>query len=352
MRGRGTERTMTAAIRRRKPVVAAACRAAAVILAAVLAASAAPEGPAPATVSVAWQGLPLRAACAGLESLLGRPVVLDRRVDPDTPLSLDLRGVAVEEALERLCAATGTGCAVLPATIRIVPRGMAAGVVAEERLRREAVDALPTARRAIARRDAAWSWDDGATPRALVAAAADDARIALDGLDALPHDHLAAADLPPLPLAERLDLLLLPAALRVDWSGARQRDGRLHVPVVPAAGEVAREGPAVVAAAGAWDAPRSAPRRRPARPGTAPTWSLEVAAPLDELLATVAGRLELELRLDREGLRRRGIAAGEIVRLSVEDVDRDALLDRIVEPLGLRWRIDGGTLHVGPADGP
>ncbi|MFM7251159.1 MAG: hypothetical protein ACKO5R_14775 [Planctomycetaceae bacterium] len=347
---------------RRRPSIAGAARRGAplaallvtllVSLVTLVAASAAADGPAPATVSVAWQGLPLRTACAGLTPLVGRPVVLDRRVDPDTPVSLDLRAVPVAEALERLCAATGTGCAVLPSTIRVVPRGMAAGVVAEERQRRADIDALPPASRAVARRDAAWSWADGDTPRALVAAAADEARIALDGLDALPHDHLAAADLPPLPLAERLDLLLLPAGLRADWKGARQRDGRLRVPVVPVAGEAAGDGPALVAAAGAWDAPRAAPRRGPARPGAAPTWSLEVAAPLDRLLATVAARLELELRLDREGLRRRGIAADEIVRLSVENVDRDTLLDRIVEPLGLRWRIDGGTLHVDPPDGP
>lgn len=342
---------MASRSRRRETMLGAACRGTGAILVALLAASAAADGPAPATVSVAWQGLPLRSACAGLTALVGRPVVLDRRVDPDAPVSLDLREAPLAEALERLCAATGTGCAVLPATIRIVPRGLAAGVVAEERRRREAVDALPASRRAIARREAPWTWADGATPAALAAAAADAARVDLDGLDAVPHDHLAAAELPALPLAERLDLLLLPAALRVDWKGARERDGRLRVPVVPVGGDAAGVGPAVVAAAGAWDAPRAAPRRGPPRPGAAPTWSLEVAAPLDRLLATVAARLGLELRLDREGLRRRGIAPDEIVRLSVESVDRDTLLDRIVEPVGLRWRVDGGTLHVGPPDG-
>ena len=62
----------------------------------------------------------------------------------------------------------------------------------------------------------------------------------------------------------------------------------------------------------------------------------------------MAARLELDLELDREGLRTKGIAPAEIVRLSVKDVDRDTLLDRIVEPLGLEWAIDGRTLRVGP----
>ena len=78
------------------------------------------------------------------------------------------------------------------------------------------------------------------------------------------------------------------------------------------------------------------------------TWTLEVAAPLDQLLATVAMRLDLELALDREGLRAKGIGPAEIVRLSVREVDRATLLDRIVEPLNLEWTIDGHTLRVGP----
>ena len=78
------------------------------------------------------------------------------------------------------------------------------------------------------------------------------------------------------------------------------------------------------------------------------TWTLEVAAPLDQLLATVAMRLDLELVLDREGLRTKGIAPAEIVRLSVREVDRETLLDRIVEPLDLEWAIDGHILRVGP----
>jgi len=78
------------------------------------------------------------------------------------------------------------------------------------------------------------------------------------------------------------------------------------------------------------------------------TWTLEVAAPLDQLLATVALRLDLELALDREGLRTRGISPAEIVRLSVVEVDRETLLDRVVAPLNLEWAIDGHTLRVGP----
>jgi len=307
--------------------------------------------PTAGSVSVAWEGVGLRSVCARLSTLVGRPVILDPRVDPDIPVTLELRDAPLEDALGRLCAATGTGCAVLPSTIRVVPAGTADGVVAEEARRRAAVLALPPDLRAAARATEAWVWNDGATPSTLASAAAEAAGITLDGVDRLRHDHLAAADLPPLPLAERLDLVVGPLGSRVDWAAARRRDGGLHVPLaaLETPPRTDRAGPAVVAAAGAWNAVPP-PRRPGPRPGGGTTWSLEVAAPLDRLLATVAARLDLELQLDSSGLERVGVAAGEIVRLSVKDVERDELLDRIVEPLGLRWSIEGRQLRVGPPD--
>lgn len=314
-----------------------------------------PAGPAAAlatragaTVTVAWTGLPLHTVCERLSTLLGRPVILDRRVDPGVPVSLDLRDAPADEALAALCEAAGTGCVVLGNSIRIVPPGLPARVLAAEESRRGAVKKLPARLRATAGAMAPRSWDDGATPRDLLADLAGEGGLELDGLDAFPHDHLRGATLPPLPLAERLDLLLLQYDRRLDWSGARAAAGKVRVAIVPCDDDDDdANGPAVVAAAGAWESLAGTP---PAgAPEAGATWSLEVAAPLDRLLAAVAGKLGLRLDLDTDGLERRGVAAGGIVRLSVKEVSRDELLDRIADPLGLRWTIDGDTLRVGPA---
>ena len=81
----------------------------------------------------------------------------------------------------------------------------------------------------------------------------------------------------------------------------------------------------------------------------AATYTLTVAAPLEELLATLARRFALTLDLDRPGLARIGVAPGEIVRLEVRDASRDQLFDAIAKPRGLAWRIEGGTLFVSAA---
>jgi hypothetical protein len=64
------------------------------------------------------------------------------------------------------------------------------------------------------------------------------------------------------------------------------------------------------------------------------------------VLAAIAKRLDLELDVDAESLRRRGVAPGEIVRATVKDASRDQLLDAILAPLQLQWTIDDGTLRV------
>ena len=58
-------------------------------------------------------------------------------------------------------------------------------------LRREAVAALPAARRQALSAERAWEWDDLATPRNLLAALATEARVKIEGLDQIPHDLVA-----------------------------------------------------------------------------------------------------------------------------------------------------------------
>jgi hypothetical protein len=305
----------------------------------------------PATVTATWRGVPARSVCRRLTELTGRPVILDRRLDPDTPITIAAEATPLVDLLGEFAAALGGRCAILPASIRIVP-GHAAALVAADKERTRTLASLPPALRRLAARRAPWAWGDGARPRDLLAEIALSASIDLAGLDDLPHDHLAAADLPALPLAERLDLLLAQFDRRIDWRGAQTDADRVGLTIVPLPSPPGDDSALVVAPAGlplntAVKPPRPAVAPRPPAPGMA-TWTLEVAAPLDQLLATVAMRLDLELALDREGLRAKGIAPAEIVRLSVKEVDRATLLDRIVEPLNLEWTIDGHTLRVGP----
>jgi hypothetical protein len=298
------------------------------------------DAPAAPAIDADWTGVPLREVAARLTDLGGVAVVVDRRLDPTAPIALAASGEPLDAVLEAVAAQGGAEVALLDGHARIAPAAAAALARAGAAAREQEIRRLEPKLQRLAQARRAWTWPDGARPRDLVAAAAAEAGIALEGLGAVPHDHFPAADLPPLPLAERLDLVLAHFDARVEWqqtaAPAAERPVFQIVPIIATASTAPRHPP--------WS-PRAT---RPSRsPDVAHTYSLRVAAPLDDLLATLAKRFGLALDLDRAALERRGIAPREIVRLDVKDASREALLDAVLDPLSLGWQIEGKTLRVG-----
>lgn len=296
--------------------------------------------PAAGPVTALWTALPLRDWAGRATTLAGRPVVVDRRLDPDATVTRDCRGEPLDAMLAAVATTVGGTVEPLRSWIRIAPAAEAGRATRGERDRAAEIAALPAAARAPLAARRPWSWTDGARPRDLLAAAAADAGLTVTGLAAVPHDHLPATALPPLSLAERLDLVLAHYDLRVAWSAAGG---------TTAAGSVVQLAAAEPRAAGVAD---RKPPSRPARPPRGPErrttdrYTLKLEAPLDEALRALGPRLGLEPELDRASLAARGILPGEIARAAVTDATREHLLDAILSPLGLRWRIKDGRLVV------
>jgi len=304
-----------------------------------------------APIDATWSGLSLGTVIGRLNERSDRPIVIDRRIDPGARIERQCRGEPFDEVLAAVAGSAGGELAILRRSIRIVPAGDATVVRRAEAARERRIATLPaTARRQLSEKRG-WSWPDGARPRDLVAATAAEAGVTLEGLDSLPHDHFPRASLPPLPLADRLDLLLAHFDRRIDWefgppepraaaapngSGDRRLVGRLIAIEEGAADEKVAENERP-------DASRAV-ASKPAVPPA--TFSLRAEATLEKLLPAIANRLGLTVEIDRNSLRARGISAGEIVRVDVADASRDALLDAVLDPLGLEWSIEGRRLRV------
>ena len=309
-----------------------------------------------APVTATWSGIGLRPWAERVSETAGRPVLIDRRMNPDTAISLECQNEPLLEVLTRAATIAGGELAVLESSIRIVPRGRADLVLRAEAARTAELTSLPPRSRSMLANKEPWQWPAGARPRDLLADAATQAGIALEGIDSVPHDHLPAASLPEMALAERLDLLLASFDLRIDWRVAETAaDPRGNAAptgrVIPIASGIASRPATAAAGKPRTRAPTGTPTgRRPAPPQKAAvrgqTFSLEVAAPLEEALTAIATRLELQLELDRESFARKGIAPGEIVRARVTNASRDELLRAILDPLDLDWAITGTTLRV------
>jgi len=295
-----------------------------------------------AEVHGSWTRLPLRAWVDRATALAGRPVILDRRIDPQILVTLTARGEPLRTVLDRVAATAGAAVEELAATLRIVPLSQAGRAAAgDAQRRRELATLTPALRRTLATTEP-WQWPAAAEPRDLVAGLAVAAGLDVAGLDAIPHDHFPATDLPAVSLAERFDLVLAHFDRRVAWDG---RPGQPAGRIVP----LAAAGPAPERAPDRADAGRPPPRPsdRPRRTvKVRDTYTLRLEAPLDQALAAVAAQLGLVVDLDAASLVARGIAPGEIVRAAVADASRDELLTAILQPLGLAWRIEAGRLNV------
>lgn len=293
-------------------------------------------------VSATWAGLRVREAAARLAELGGCAIVIDRRLDPDTTITLTAADEPLADVLAALAAATDGDVATYAGHLRLVPRGHATPLRAADAARTAEVKAVTATVRSRLKAQAEMAWPDGAVPRDLVAALLADARLSLTGVTDLPHDHFPAATLPPLRLADRIDLILAHFDRRVAWR-APAGAGAAGYEIVP----LGAAGPAETVTPASPARPRHDRPRPPA--DAAATYTLTVAAPLDELLTTLATRFGLVLELDAASLRQKGVAPGEIVRLNVRDASRDQLLDAILGPRGLAWRIEGRSLAVSAA---
>lgn len=300
-------------------------------------------------IHASWTRVPLRTWSTRVSELAGRPVILDRRLDPDRVVTLTARGEPLREILARVAAEAGAVVEELESTVRIVPAslaGKARTADADRRLR--ITKASGSARRSLDT-DAPWAWPVAARPRDLVASLATNAGLEVSGIDTIPHDHLPAADLPRLSVAERFDLVLAHFDRRVSW----KLDGTKPVGRIVAID--AEISPAALADA---TAPPQKNGRRPtaARPRTATIrdeFTLELEAPLDQALSAIGRQLDVEVEIDRDSLVARGVALSEIVRADVTKVSREKLFDAILHPLGLEWQLEDRKLRVfAPAEGP
>jgi hypothetical protein len=302
-----------------------------------------------APVAVFWSGDPLRRALTQLGAGQGVTVLLDRRVDPEQGVELRVAGAPLEEVLRRVAEAKGLGLAVLGPVVYLGPPHAAALVRPLSQLRSAEAKRLPAqASNALLRLDRL-RWDDFATPRALLGRLAQSGGIAVSGLDRVPHDLWAAADLPPLSLVDRLTLI----AIQFDLTFEIAPDGA-SVVLVPIPDDLEAVPPGKAAAKTTtprrtMPAHRTAPGRRSVGAAEVRFTQRPTRGPVGVLLVQLAEKLGLELRIDRDAIEAAGISLDQTVSFGVENATADELLEALLAPAGLAFRRTGKVLQVFPA---
>jgi len=340
-------------------------------------------------VDVFWSGTPLRQAVGSLSRSRRVAALIDRRVDPGQELELRLRGLPLDEVFRQIAESRGLGLSWLGPVAYLGPNRVTSRLRTLAELRRQEVRRLPSAASRTFLVPKRSRWDDFATPRDLLAQLADESRIEISGLEQVPHDLWAGADLPPLSLTDRLTLI----AGQFDLTFQIAADGSA-VALVPVPDDVAITrsypgGSEPDELADRWAAlvPESRIKivggkiylrglledherieddlRPPRRPKLAQPRAGEdepqkrYTVPegkgkgqLGPVLEQLATTLELELRLDRQALEQAGISLDEPVSFSAKDATLDELLEAVLKPAGCAFRRQGNVVEIRPAAPP
>jgi hypothetical protein len=338
-----------------------------------------------AHVSLRWSELPLRQALASLARSQHVAMLLDRRVDPDRPIDLTIDDSPLDDVLERIAAERMLAVAWLGPLAYLGPDDAARRLRTLAALRTAEARKLPAARRAVFGRERAWQWAEATAPRELFAELAEEAEVALDGLDRVPHDLWPAADLPPLSWTDRLTLIANefdlafeladdgrrvrlteidgPVAITRSYPGGREaaRLAERYQRLAPAA-QVEVVGGKVTVTGFVEDHERLANLGQggsnPTTSGKTPpkpprhgkeVYSLTVEGqPVAAVLEALGEQAGFELRVDRPALKQAGLTLDRRVTFSVSEVSLDELLRAALEPAGLAFRREGKTVHVVP----
>jgi len=296
-------------------------------------------------IDILWSGNPLRQAVESLAHTRDVAVLIDRRVDPERKLDLQLKGVTLDSALRQIADSRGLGVSRLGDVLFLGPPEAAERLPRLAAAMESTIRHLPPASRRKWLQRKAFRWDDLDAPRDIVKRLGEESGIRIEGLDRIPHDLWAGADLPPAPLLDRLLLVVI----QFDQTITIAPDGS-SAEIVPAPSVPLNQ---------AEDAPRriqsspAAPADRlKERPPTAAPFMIHRLAirekPLGPVLKELAKQLDLELRMDEEAIRAAGISLDQRVSITVENVGVDALFRQLLQSTGLTFHRDRQVVEIVP----
>jgi hypothetical protein len=291
-----------------------------------------------APVTITWSAVPFRRAVTRLGQQQGLAVIVDRRIDPDAPITFSARDVPLEGACRQIAHERGAAFVMLGPIAYFGPEATTAKLRALLALRTAEAQRLPVAARSVYLVPRAWQWADLATPRELLERLADEAGARVEGLDHVPHDLWAGVELPPTSLVERLVLVTAQFDLM-----CRIEDGGKQLVLVPIPHDLpaASEPPKVAA--------RATPATKATKSPFVQVHTLNVDnVPLDRLLESLARQMGLELLIDRERIAAARVDLGQRASLHVERVSTEQLYRALLNPLGLDARVDAKSVSVYP----
>jgi hypothetical protein len=329
--------------------------------------------------TVHWDQVPLRDAFARLSDTMDVPIFIDRRVDPEQRVNLDVQNAAGNEVLAKAATAARLGMSQLGRVTYVGPRSAAEKIRTLAAIGEGEVEKLESGQKLELRGNESVHWPRLTEPRQLVNKIVEDRRLRLAGAEQIPHDLWAAGSFQDLSLAEQLTLLLIGFDLTftadaqqrevvlvpIKWPVAITHRYRLSRALTPdqlkqqlQGIDIRIRGDEVVAVGTVEDHQRVAhllrPEREPKHVTLVPAktrklYTLRIEQqPLRRVLEQLGQRLGWTVDIDDAAIHAAGKSLDERVTFSVEDVDEDGLLRALLRPVGLQHERNGNRIRVYP----
>jgi len=298
---------------------------------------------------ILWAGNPLRQAIESLSRARKVAILIDRRVDPSQKLDISLNGVPLESALQTIAQRRGLGVSRLGSVLYLGPPSAAEHLGAIAATLEKDIRHLPLAVKRKYHQTKAFAWEDLAAPRDLLAQLAREAGLEIAGLERVPHDLWAAADLPPMPLTDRLALIAVQFDLAFKVADRGQR-----IELVPLSREMQRRPSSDRGVAGSRSAPKPAVTAKAEPPASLDQTRIDKIVvqekPLGPVLKQLADRLGLELKIDQQAIAAAGISLDQRVSVHIENATVDELIGQLLKSTRLTFHRRGRVVEIVPAE--
>jgi hypothetical protein len=333
-------------------------------------------------LSVTWQGQELSAVLERLSTTQGLTFWLDRRINPQQPVNAHHSNVTIREVLDRIATDHSLGWSVLDDIIYIGPTESANDLATLAARARQSLDKAPAdyRNRWLAAEPA--RWQRLSDPQEILEMWFADTGIKLSNPQVLSHDLWAARDLHLMSLSNRAVLLLISFNMTCEIAP----NGRschivpikkpVLITVTHDAGNKARQ---VIAAfkenkdveihrsgrqltiTGRWEDQQQAAEiiagQPPSKPGgnlpkrvSEQRFSLKLEnQPVGKIIDQLAGQLGLNVAWQEQLLTTNPDMRQTLISCEVTNGDLDKLLESVLAPAGLSYRLQSNQLDIFPA---
>lgn len=188
--------------------------------------------------TILWEQVRLRTALDSLAESQRVCYFLDRRIDPDQAVSLDVANLPLDQVFTKLSESIGCGVGRVSHVVYLGPPATAAVLDTAAELLNDDVRTSAGSRARALMRPEPLRWPRLTVPRTLVEGLALEAHAKVASGDAIAYDLWDSVQMPPLTWGERLTLVLAGyhRTARIDW-----KTGQLEIVPLPRRLAIARE---------------------------------------------------------------------------------------------------------------